>query len=851
MGGMDGPLTRFSKPDGAMRTLPIQHIKAILETREGEVFVAGRYGVYKIGEGGKEFQIIEQLSPNKNRLAYSTINAIEESGNGMLVLATNGAGLLFYNRETQAVQQIDIQKGMPSDIVQGILQQDKNNYWASTSNGLAHLHIDEKDTLITVYDKRDGLTSTEFNYGSYARLRDGRFAFGGIGGVTIFDPGAIYEDGFEPLVAFEQFKIFNKKINPGEGPLASYINVADSIKLKHSQNSIEIGFTGILQKAAAKVKYSWMLENFDKRWSVPSTNNTANYTNLSPGDYLFKVKASNKYGEFGPVRELYFHVSPPWYATTWAYILYLLLTIVAVLLVIYFTSIYHNKKNAENQVALFNNITHELKTPLSILMTSLENSIDNASAEKNTSRLKSNIKHISSLFEQMLNFHKVTSQRDLEENINVIRLDHYFNKLFKNFGPLLEERNLDIEYSNDFKTSFHYNEDAFNKVVLNLISNAIKYSHQGGKIEISTHGLKQGYLQLVVKDHGMGIPKSEQKHILKKYYRARNAINSQKPGTGLGLLMAKRLIEKTGGTIVFESEENKGTSFTVYFKDHKEQYEKLEKPTDFIDDTIVLEQEIIDQFSDSKILIVEDNDDLREVMIDTLGRYFQVYEASNGKEGYQMALEVFPDLILTDLIMPEMDGNELALKINEDINLNHIPVFMLTVLQNSTQKLDSIKKGVTEYIEKPVNMKLLMAKMINTLKWQHKLRKKYIEDGEAEVAMVYRNKNDQEFLEKLEQSILDNVENNSFSVHDLSANFGMSRTSLYNKLKNLVDLSPQDFIIHTKLKKARQYLIEGEMSIKEIAYACGFSNPKYFSTSFKKFYGSTPTGFVEGLRDKS
>ena len=216
-----------------------------------------------------------------------------------------------------------------------------------------------------------------------------------------------------------------------------------------------------------------------------------------------------------------------------------------------------------------------------------------------------------------------------------------------------------------------------------------------------------------------------------------------------------------------------------------------------------------------------------------------------------MALEVFPDLILTDLIMPEMDGNELALKINEDINLNHIPVFMLTVLQNSTQKLDSIKKGVTEYIEKPVNMKLLMAKMINTLKWQHKLRKKYIEDGEAEVAMVYRNKNDQEFLEKLEQSILDNVENNSFSVHDLSANFGMSRTSLYNKLKNLVDLSPQDFIIHTKLKKARQYLIEGEMSIKEIAYACGFSNPKYFSTSFKKFYGSTPTGFVEGLRDKS
>ena len=234
--------------------------------------------------------------------------------------------------------------------------------------------------------------------------------------------------------------------------------------------------------------------------------------------------------------------------------------------------------------------------------------------------------------------------------------------------------------------------------------------------------------------------------------------------------------------------------------------------------------------------------------MDTLGTYFQIFEARNGVEGIENASQNFPDIILTDLIMPEMDGMEMSKKLKENINLNHIPVFMLTVLQNSNQKLESIESGVSEYLEKPVDIKLLLAKIINTLKFQIKLREKYVHDSDVENASLFRTQKDQDFLQDLENKILENIENNSFSVHDLSKSFGMSRTSLYMKLKNLIDLSPQDFIIHTKLKHAKNLLIKGLLSIKEVAYSSGFSNPKYFSTSFKKFYGQTPSGFLDGLK---
>ncbi len=851
VGGIEGNITVIS-PKNQIYSYPIQTVRSICETQNGHILAAGKNGIYDINPAKKEFNLIGPLNPNKNKgLAFSTINSVYETKDKRLIIASNGDGLVYYNPENKTIKKLTIASGMPSDIVQGIISINDSNLWVSTTKGLAHITTTPKDTIINIFDKKDGLSSTEYNYGSYKKISDSVFAFGGIDGITLFNPNAIKSQNYKPKIEFELLKISNKIVTPGNKPLPKHINQTESITLKHSENSIEIRFTGISHSSASKVKYSWKLEGFDKEWTTPNFQTIATYTNLSPGNYTFKVKAYNKYSIPGEERSLKIEILSPWWATTLAYVVYFLILIGIIFAIIHFTSVIIKNKNADEQIDFFNNITHEIKTPLTILIASLDNVTESSgSGDESKKRIKTTVKRINSLFEQMLNFQKVTSTDNLALDVSKIELESHILKRINNFAPLTEEKDIKITLNNEWgDTPYYFDKDVFDKILLNLISNAIKYSHKGGKININLKPTATKILKIEISDEGIGIPKDQQKFILERYYRARNVINSQSPGTGLGLMMAKKLLEKTGGTISFESEENKGTTFIILLKNQEQEYnKKMSSLQNTVNIDTVNEQLDIDEFSDSKILIVEDNDELRTVLVNTLGVYFQIYEAQNGKEGLEKASQIFPDLILTDLIMPEMDGMQMSRQLKDDINLNHIPVFMLTVLQNSEQKLESIETGIAEYIEKPIDTQFLLAKMINILKWQKKLRDKYIHDTETDNASLFRSKNDQDFLSSLELKVLENIENELFSVHDLSGSFSMSRTSLYMKLKNLVDLSPQDFIIHTKLKHAKKLLIEGEYSIKEVAYRSGFSNPKYFSTSFKKFYDTTPSGFLESLK---
>lgn len=851
VGGIDGDLSKINSKN-QIENYPIQQVKFIYQTSSGNILTVGRYGAYKIDDATKNFELIEALKPNKNTLAYSTINSVTETTSGKLVFATNGEGIVFYSPKNQYIKKLTIDSGLPSDIVQGIIATTDTNLWASTTKGLVNVIITDKDTTINVFDRKDGLSSTEYNYGSYRKLSDSLYAFGGVNGVTLFNPNAIKSESYKPKLVFDVFKLFNKEVSPEEKPLFKHINETKSIVLKHNENSIEIGYTGVLYSSASKTKYSYKLEGFDEEWSEASLNNFATYTNLSPGSYTFRIKAYNKYLEPGEERQLSIEILPPWWATKKAYFFYVLTLIGIIYAIIHFTSVIMKKKHADEQIDFFNNITHEIKTPLTILISSLDQVTETIDTnEEPKKRIKTTVKRINSLFEQMLNFQKVTSTDNLSLDVSSINLEKHINYRVNNFAPLTKEHNLEVIVNNQWNEPyFYFDKDVLDKILLNLISNAIKYSFDNGKININLSPTQRKELKIEIIDEGLGIPKDQQKFILKRYYRARNVINSQKPGTGLGLMMVKKLIEKTGGTIDFYSEENKGTTFTVILNNLKHEYnKKMSSLQNTINTNESNEVHLeADEFSNSKILIVEDNNELREVLVNTLGVYFQIYEAQNGQEGLDTASQIFPDIILTDLIMPVMDGMQMARKLKEDINLNHIPVFMLTVLQNSEQKLESIETGISEYIEKPIDIKFLLAKIVNTLKWQQKLREKYIHDHDMDNATVFRNKNDQDFLQNLEATIIENIENESFSVHDLSASFSMSRTSLYMKLKNLVDLSPQDFIIHTKLKYAKKLLIEGECSIKEVAYRSGFSNPKYFSTSFKKFYDLTPSGFLDSLK---
>ncbi len=851
IGGIDGNLQRINEA-GESTEFDSPHVKTILTSQSGAVWVGGRTGVQRI-MGDSVHQIAAINAPEAG-LDFITINCLYETQSGNIIVGTNGAGLVFYDVFDESLKTLSRENGLPSDIIQGILAESEKSLWVSTTRGLAHIELTEKDTLITVFDQKDGLASTEFNYGSYAQLKSGDMIFGGVSGLTFFDPGKINPQTIRPKVYFEEFQLFNQKLEVGEPPLHAHINTIGQVNLGYHQNAFTIKFVGIVHSIPSKVSYRWRLKGLNNEWSEPSYENQTNFTNLEPGDYTLSVQAANRAGVWGPERELLIQIAHPWWATTWAYIGYTVLGLLLLGGLIYFGTVLINKHNAEQQIAFFNNITHELKTPLTILLSTLDTLPDSKEAKsESTKKVRSTINRLNALFDQLLNFHRVTSDHFQNGDVAKIALYDHVKELSNRFLPLLEERSLQVNIQNEYPGGvFYYDQNTFDKILFNLLSNAIKYSLDGQQIEIYLEGGRKSDLKIAVRDKGIGIPKDQQKFILKRYYRGRNAINSQQPGTGLGLMMVKNLVEKDGGSIDFESVENEGTTFTVQLKSQQARYRKsaLITATDH-KSAETYDRARLEEFKNAKVLIVEDNNELRKVLKKKLGSYFQVFEARNGKEGLEKVGQIFPDLIITDLIMPEMDGMAMCEALQNDINLNHIPIFMLTVLNNSVQKLESIENGITEYMEKPIDLDLLLAKMTNTLTWQVKLRKKYLHEVEVENAEKFRNKRDADFIGKLESFVIEQLKNERFSVHDLCKHVGMSRTSLYMKLKNLVDLSPQDFIIHIRLRYARKLLRERDIPIKSVAYQSGFTNPKYFSTAFKKNFGMSPSDYLKSLESNN
>jgi CheY-like chemotaxis protein/ligand-binding sensor domain-containing protein/AraC-like DNA-binding protein/two-component sensor histidine kinase len=840
-GGINGNLSQI-KPNGEIKVYGIKQIRDITQDKNGDIIAVGKDGVYKVSKKGAVSEI-KNLKASKGRVEYVTINCVVETTDNKLLLGTNGAGIIQYNPKSNKINIINSESNLPSDIVQGIIEYNPKEYWVSTTKGLAKLTFSGTKNTIIKYEQIDGLSSTEFNYNAYAKLNSGELIFGGLDGVTLFNPKSIVTQKHLPKIVIEEFSVFNEEIKSGSDILESSINETQVLNLKYSQNSIGLKFIGVLHGYSSKVKYSWKLEGFDKDWTKPSEKTRGNYTNLSYGEYVFRVKATNSDGIWGPEKTITINIARPWWASYFAFFIYVVLLVGIIYGVIYIATLWESKRSKEEQINTLNNITHEIKTPLSILIASLENEETMA----NKTEINATINRLNSLIKQMLNFHLVTSENDAPKEISKIKINEYISDVINNFKPLLNEKKLKIIVNNNFRSEiFYFEKEDLDKIVFNLISNAIKYSKDKGKITVDLSNNKKKQLVVTITDNGIGIPKDQQKYILNNFYRARNAVNSKYSGTGLGLMIAKNLVERNNGKITFKSNENVGTTFKFSLSDQESSYIainiKQEEKKNLTFDVSELYK-----FHNNKILIVEDNEFLRKNMVGLLENYFLVYEAENGKEGLETALQIFPNLIITDYMLPIMDGVEMCNAIKDDINLNHIPVFMMTALHSGIHKQKSIESGITEYFEKPIDINILLAKINNIFSWQDKLKEKYLHQGDIDNAEKFKSKKDSDFIENLEQIILDKIKDENFTLLDICNIIGMSRTSLYMKLKSLIDLSPQDFIILTKLKYSKKLLVESDGNIKEVAYNAGFSNPKYFSTSFKKQFGQTPSEFLSSL----
>jgi AraC-like DNA-binding protein/CheY-like chemotaxis protein len=840
-GGIGGSLCRIGF-DGNMKEYPIGLIRSLIQGPDGRIFGTSKQGIFFIQDD--KIVPISILS-DRTKFDYSTVNCLAFLKDKMLV-GTSGDGLIIYRPKVNTYSVINMENGLPSDVVQGIVVKNEE-VWVSTSRGLVRIKENGKNiSQIDVFDERDGFQNATFNYGAIQLYGGNELLLGTINGASIVDLNTLFTKNRKPNFHFEFIETLIDKNKPNLQKINLFGLEKKEVSLAYWQNFIKINFATIRHQNPEKIRYSWMMDGVKEQWSPPQSLNEISIANLSPGDYKFKVKIIQNGNQDEEVHSLNICISPPWWRSIYA-ILFYILAIASLLYGSYlFFKTYLKKQNLDEQIQFFNNITHELKTPLSILLNKLNNTAPSISA---TEDIKSTVLRMNTLFDQLLNFNKVSSKFYQNQPISKIKIDDQFNTILHNFKQELERKNIAVNFENAYpEPYFYYKKDVMDKICYNIISNAVKYTGQNGTIQIKIKNDENDKLVLTVTDNGIGIPKDQQKDILKRYYRARNAVNSQESGTGLGLMMVKSLLDIDGGNISFISEKELGTSFTITMVNFRQNYIETEVLLSISyssnSETEELKTELIGK---PKILIVEDNDELRIDMVEKLSEHFSIIAARNGKEGFEKALSRTPDLIVTDLIMPEIDGMEMCRMLQKDENTNHIPLFMMTVLNDSANKVESIKSGVNTFLNKPVDIPYLIAQINNVLEYKERIKKEIVHKAEVDRASQFKDDRSATFIKEIEEFILEKVKDEEISVQDICKHIGMSRTALYMKMKEILDQSPQNFIIITKMNHARDLLLEGGRTVQEIAFMVGFNNPKYFSTSFKKQFGMSPTAFLKSL----
>lgn len=847
-------------------------ITSLFEDSNGNVWVGSSKGLYLLGKNKKSFLQIN--SSEGLDIGKDNINFVQEDSQKRIWIGTYEKGLILYDSKKRKQLAIYTEKdGLPSNNVVGLLEDDKHVFWISTTNGLSRYD----GRSFRNYTTEDGLPAGVFNTNSYLKDNRGKMYFGTYSGLVSFFPEQIKDNNYRPNIFFTALKLFGDQVSIGDksGLLTKSISTVEKLSLAYNQNVFTIDFALLNYIKADKNSYAYKLEGFDKNWNyvqIPS----ASYSNLPSGNYTLYVKAANNDGVWTnkPI-SISIVINPPFWRTWWAYALYLGLFLVTMLLIVRFfirqeklkSELYYEHINTEAIKALyqakvdfFTRISHEIRTPLTLITLPVdnieENSNDGNLVNRNIKIIKRNTDRLLSLINELLDFRKLESGKESLEFVE-IEINDFCAKIHDSFLHVTQEKKIDFEFLPSKKLfSVQVDDNQLEKVLYNLLSNAIKNVHKGGKVILSVKEEDKNFV-LQVYDNGVGIAPENLDKIFLNFFQVGNG-NKNNKGWGIGLSLVKAIVDQHGGGIDIQSElqtaQKAGyTNFKLVFPKYANKPIRTQN-TDYSVATIITQdfQEVTEILNDEKfasldytILIVEDNDELRTFIKDSFKYDYKIIEGKNGLEGVEKAQSEIPDMIISDVDMPIMNGFEFAKQIKTNEITSHIPIIMLTAFTTDENRVIGLESGVEIYLTKPFKLKVLKLSISNMITAIHSIRSKYSKQILLMPKKVEIQSLDDKFLEKCMVIIEENLNDQHFNVTVLVDKIGMSRAVLYKKLIALTGLNITDFIKSIRLKRAAQLLKEKKVSIADVAYMVGFNDRKYFSKEFKKQYNVSPTAYVE------
>lgn len=880
-------INHYSQTINGKYNIPNDWINFVMYDSQGIIWIGSYIGILTLNPANGEKK---HYTTDYSILPGNVVYYISEANNGEIWIGTT-EGMARFNRKTNASQHFTTENGLPSNVICSILEDEDGNKWISTHSGISKFNIRENKFIN--YYAFDGLQGNEFSLAAAFKSEKGEMFFGGINGISSFLPSEINVQRVPMDLHTTALYVMDKKIFSGEKSgrhtiFNGFIADNDTFRLSYRDNMFALEFSTFDFGFSERVHYQYMLEGLNSQWmSTEPGINRINFTNLNYGSYTLRVKAVI-YDSSSEEKSFTLIIFPPWYLTWWAIVIYIILISLLIWGIARFITDKIRHRNemirrehieqiSEAKLQFFINISHEIRTPMTLIMSPLEKLIsENENPEKRKVYLLiyRNAQRILRLINQLMDVRKL-DKGQMTVRYKETDIVGFIDDIMQTFEYQAKKNNLHFSFVHaDRQLKAWIDQNNFDKILVNILSNAFKFTPDNGEINVilrsgsekdAENSLKE-YFEIVISDTGIGIQEDKIEKIFERFYQI-NTNEYSAFGTGIGLHLARSLVEMQHGTLFARNRTDcRGSEFIIRMPlgnkhIHQSEFE--------IDGDIIIHKEKnelpvitdIDVEGESeklkiksktayKILIVEDEDDIRHYLIDELSDTYKIAVAVNGKEALQYILREKPHLVISDVMMPEMDGFMLTKKIKSNININHIPIILLTARASDEDKAAGLETGADAYVSKPFNIDLLKVRIANLLENRERLEHKTVdtEENKALIKPVVLRSSDQILYEKIIKIINENISDPDLNVEFLANGVGMSRVHMHRKLKELTNQSARDFIRSIRLKQAADLLSSQKLTVSEVVYALGFTNLSHFSTSFREFYGMSPKEYAEKNR---